>query len=226
MAKQRRLNNKKKTQKEWTLTKEIKLQLKQIEEGIMPCCEEFKTSIMYSGKKLLEQGVTQVKKGEDILDVKEDEMYEQKNITALRDCDYGPWLRRSYRTGGMASVFNMIASIDQMVSTAKEMYPTLFDEDGMYLGVEEGTILPVNPEYVKQMEEEIKRNEIIKAHYAEKDKQTEANQEAFKQPIKIPFTKGNEIITGEEPEIEMPKRPGEQFQTNVSLETLKKEVKK
>lgn len=137
----KRRNLKAKQARLWTLTTEVKQQLKGIGANYIPPMPfEAMFDLTHDGSTLLNQGVTHVKKGKLEIPVMIGQQYVQK-VPALKNADHYLHLKEAYQKNGIMGVTMYMEQCKKLLAKAKLMYPSLFDEEGNYKGVQAGTVL-------------------------------------------------------------------------------------
>lgn len=134
----------------YSINDDIKEQLKAIANKLPPTCEEFNCVNEVSGSELQAQGVFEVKKGGLVLPVEIGQTYEVPGI-ALRDLNHNLKLRKFYYAQGIVGVVEYLRVFPDYIATMQGQYPSLW-KSGTYLGVKEGTQMPIDPAWLRQME--------------------------------------------------------------------------
>ena len=107
--------------------------------------EEYDITNLVSGKDLLAKGVEQIKRNGIIVPVDPDKQYEIPAV-ALRPIDHKEKLRQFWRAGGLLGVHDYLCMIPDYIKQVKELYPSLFNKSGTFLGVKDGTqMIPKAP---------------------------------------------------------------------------------
>lgn len=135
---------------QYSLTDDIAAQLKVIAKKMQPCCEEFNIVNMVSGSDLIAQGVLEVKQSGIILPVEIGQQYPVPGV-ALRDLNHNLKLRKFYYAQGIVGIVEYLRVFPEYIATMQGQYPSLW-KNGTYLGVKEGTQMPIDPEWLKQVE--------------------------------------------------------------------------
>lgn len=134
----------------YSINDDIAAQLKAIAKKLPPCCEEFNCVNQVTGAELQAQGVHEVKKSDLILPVEIGQTYEVPAI-ALRDLNHNLKLRKFYYAQGIVGVVEYLRVFPDYIATMQGQYPSLW-KSGTYLGVKEGTQMPIDAAWLKQME--------------------------------------------------------------------------
>lgn len=113
--------------------------------------EEYDTENLVSGRTLLEQGTTEVKRNGLIVPVVPDKDYALPAV-ALRPITHSTKLRQFWRAGGLLGCVDYINRLPEYLQHMQGLYPSLFDpKDGTFLGVKEGTQLLPDPTYMARV---------------------------------------------------------------------------
>ena len=134
----------------YSMTDDIAAQLKAIAKKLPPCCEEYNVLNNVTGAALIEQGAHEVKKGGLVLPVEIGQMYEVPAI-ALRDLNHNLKLRKFYYAQGIVGIVEYFRVFPEYLITMQGQYPSLW-KNGTYIGVKEGTQMPIDPTWLKKME--------------------------------------------------------------------------
>lgn len=134
----------------YSLTDDIAEQLRAIAKKLPPACEEYNIVTETKGADLIAQGVLEIKKGGLVLPVEIGQVYEVPGI-ALRDLNHNHKLRKFYYAQGIVGIVEYLRVFPDYFATMQGQYPSLW-ENGTYIGVKEGTQLPIDPRWLKQME--------------------------------------------------------------------------
>jgi len=139
----------KKAKAQYSVTDDIAEQIKAIAKKLPPCCEEYNIVTQTAGADLIRQGVHEVKKGGLVLPVEIGQTYEVPGI-ALRDLNHAFKLRKFYYAQGIVGVVEYLRVFPDYIATMQGQYPTLW-KDGTYIGVKEGTQMPIDPVWLNRM---------------------------------------------------------------------------
>ena len=134
----------------FSITDDIAAQIKAIAKRLRPCCEEYNIITPVSGLELQNQGVFEIKRNGLIQPVEVAQMYEMPGV-ALRDMNHAFKLRKFYYANGIIGVHDYLTQLPGYEATMRGQYPSLW-KDGTYIGVKEGTQLPVDPEWLQKMQ--------------------------------------------------------------------------
>lgn len=134
----------------YSMTDDIAEQLKAMAKKLPATCEEYNIINLTSGADLLNQGVLEVKKGGLVLPVEIGQMYEVPSI-ALRDLNHNLKLRKFYYAQGIVGIVEYFRVFPEYLITMQGQYPSLW-KNGTYIGVKEGTQMPIDPTWLKKME--------------------------------------------------------------------------
>lgn len=135
----------------WTLTNEIRQQLKGIGANYIPAMPfEGLFDLKYEGIDLINQGVTHVKRDGKNIPVIVGQQYIQK-VPALMNADHYKHLKEAYQQNGMMGVTIYMEQCKKLLEKAKLMYPSLFDEEGFYKGVQAGTVMKPDPSFTESL---------------------------------------------------------------------------
>lgn len=135
---------------QYSLTDDIAAQLSAIAKKLPPTCEEYNIVNQMSGSDLLAQGVLEIKRGGLVLPVEIGQTYEVPGV-ALRDLNHNLKLRKFYYAQGIVGIVEYLRVFPDYLATMQGQYPSLW-KSGTYLGVKEGTQMPIDPAWLKQME--------------------------------------------------------------------------
>lgn len=135
---------------QYSLTDDIAAQLRAIAKKLPPTCEEYNIVNQMSGSDLLAQGVLEIKRGGLVLPVEIGQTYEVPGV-ALRDLNHNLKLRKFYYAQGIVGIVEYLRVFPDYLATMQGQYPSLW-KSGTYLGVKEGTQMPIDPAWLKQME--------------------------------------------------------------------------
>jgi len=134
----------------YSMTDDIAEQLKAMAKKLPATCEEYNIINMTSGADLLNQGVLEVKKGGLVLPVEIGQMYEVPSI-ALRNLNHNLKLRKFYYAQGIVGIVEYFRVFPEYLITMQGQYPSLW-KNGTYIGVNEGTQMPIDPTWLRKME--------------------------------------------------------------------------
>jgi hypothetical protein len=134
----------------FSMTADIAEQIKSIASRLRPCCEEYNITTTVSGLELQNQRVFEIKRGGIIQPVEIAQMYDIPGV-ALRDINHVLKIRKFYYANGIIGVHDYLTQFPGYEATMCGQYPSLW-KDGTYIGVEEGTQLPIDPEWLRKME--------------------------------------------------------------------------
>ena len=121
-----------------------------IAKRLRPCCEEYNIVTIVSGSALQEQGVFEIKHNGLIQPVEIAGMYPVPGV-ALRNINHISKLRKFYYANGIIGVHDYLIQFPNYEATMKGQYPALW-QSGTYIGVKEGTQMPVDPVWLQQMD--------------------------------------------------------------------------
>jgi len=133
----------------YSVTDDIAEQIKAIAKKLPPTCEEYNIITQTTGADLIRQGVHEVKKGGLVLPVEYGQTYEVPGI-ALRDLNHAFKLRKFYYAQGIVGVVEYLRVFPDYIATMQGQYPSLW-KDGTYIGVKEGTQMPIDPVWLNRM---------------------------------------------------------------------------
>jgi hypothetical protein len=108
----------------------------------------------------LERGVGEIKQNGLIKPVEIHETYELP-ATALRNINHVAKLRTFWKVKGFMGIHEYLNMIGDYMETMKQMYPSLWDKSGTYIGVKEGTQILPDPDYLKQVEAKTNQAKMI-----------------------------------------------------------------
>ena len=134
----------------YSLTDDIADQLKAMAKKLPATCEEYNIVSLVSGADLIRQGAHEVKKGGLVLPVEIGQTYEVPGI-ALRNLNHNLKLRKFYYAQGIVGIVEYFRVFPEYIATMQGQYPGLW-KNGTYIGVTEGTVMPIDPAWLKKME--------------------------------------------------------------------------
>lgn len=134
----------------YSLTDDIAEQLKAMAKKLPPTCEEYNIVNLTSGADLINQGVFEVKKDRLVLPVEIGQVYEVPAI-ALRNLNHNLKLRKFYYAQGIVGIVEYFRVFPEYLVTMQGQYPSLW-KNGTYIGVNEGTQMPIDPTWLRKME--------------------------------------------------------------------------
>lgn len=138
----------------------IKEHLDQVAKRLPLFPEEYDAQNTVTGFDLIQQGVSEIKQKGLIKPVEIGKEYALPTV-ALRTIDHKLKLRQFWRAGGLLGCHEYLNMLPAYIEQMQGMYPTLF-KDGTFLGVEEGTQLTPNPEYLEKIKANAERQAAIK----------------------------------------------------------------
>jgi len=133
----------------FAVTDDIAAQIKAIAKRLPPMCEEYNIINQVSGLELQNQGVFEIKHGGIIQPVEIAQMYALPGV-ALRNLEHVHKLRKFYYANGIIGVHDYLTQLGNYEATMRGQYPSLW-ENGTYIGVKEGTQLPVDPAFLEKV---------------------------------------------------------------------------
>ena len=122
--------------------------------------EEYDIKNQVKGSDLLERGIGEIKQNGLIKPVEIHETYELP-ATALRNINHVAKLRTFWKVKGFMGIHEYLNMIGDYMDTMKQMYPSLWDKSGTYIGVKEGTQILPDPDYLKQVEAKTNQAKMI-----------------------------------------------------------------
>lgn len=146
--------------KSFELHSDIKREIDTLARFLPLFPEEYETKNQIKGSELVERGVGEVKQNGLIKPVEIHETYELPAV-ALRDVNHVAKLRKFWRATGFMGIHEYLNMIGDYMETMKQMYPSLWDKNGTYIGVKEGTQILPDAEYIKQVEAETNKAKMI-----------------------------------------------------------------
>ena len=134
----------------FNVSAENKAHFDHVATRLMQGPEEYDTENLVSGKTLLEQGTQEIKQNGLIVPVVPDKTYALPAV-ALRNINHSTKLRQFWRAGGLLGCVDYINRLGEYLAHMRGLYPSLFEKDGTYLGVKEGTQILPDPNYMAKI---------------------------------------------------------------------------
>lgn len=120
--------------KEFDLHSAIKKEIDVLAKFLPLFPEEYDTKNPVKGSDLIAQGVGEIKQNGLIKPVEIHETYELP-ATALRNINHVAKLRKFWKVNGFMGIHEYLNMIGDYMDTMKQMYPSLWDKSGTYIGV-------------------------------------------------------------------------------------------
>lgn len=133
----------------FAINDDIAAQIKAIAKRLPPMCEEYNIVNEVSGLELQNQGIFEIKNNGLIQPVEIAQMYALPGV-ALRDLNHVFKIRKFYYANGIVGVHDYLMQVGNYEATMRGQYPSLW-ENGTYIGVKEGTQLPVDPAFLEKV---------------------------------------------------------------------------
>lgn len=150
----------------YKLTQDIKDQINIIaNSNLLPSVPmEYMGTIHWNGTDLLKKGISEMEINKIIVKIEYGKTYKQSNIPMLKNLDHAPHLRSAYRNKGIAALMTYAVKMIDYKQRAMLMYPSLFDDEGNYKGVDTGTVMKPDTSFVEYMNEQkaAQKNSILK----------------------------------------------------------------
>lgn len=134
----------------YSLTSDIKDQIKKIAALLPPMCEEYDTITEVPGLELQNRGIFEVKQHGLIKPVEIAETYDVPGV-ALKDINHILKLRKFYHSGGILGIHQYLIKLSDYEAEMRAKYPSLW-QSGTYIGVKDGTLLLPDAEYTAKVE--------------------------------------------------------------------------
>jgi hypothetical protein len=128
----------------------IRSQIDQIAKQLPGMCEEYNITNPVSGYDLIQRGIQSIKRAGSglVIPVEIGQTYDLPGV-ALRDVNHVHKLRLYYRIDGILGIHNYLKQIEPYRQTMMMQYPSLWSEGGNYMGVEEGTQMPIDSTFME-----------------------------------------------------------------------------